>query len=102
LIEDETHRPMALKLIQTLRELGVRVDYSLVPLKPNKQFKQASDARVQFTLGLQCDEEPGCVTGVRIKRLADRSEEVVAYDQVGERVKKHLDECPSDTKRTSN
>jgi len=102
LIEDETHRPMALKLIQNLRELGVRVDYSLVPLKPNKQFKQASDARVQFTLGLQCDEGPGCVTGVRIKRLADRSEEVVAYDQVGELVRKYLDECPSDANRKTN
>jgi histidyl-tRNA synthetase len=44
-IEDETFRLESLKLAQDLRAAGMGVDYSLVPAKPDKQFKRALELR---------------------------------------------------------
>lgn len=99
LIEDESQRPIVLRLVQNLRELGVRVDYSLVALKANKQFRQASDARVQFVLSLQEGDDSEVPKAVRIKRLADRSEEVLPLDQVGSKLVKYLDASPVGSNR---
>lgn len=41
LVEDETLRPESLGLVQRLRESGRAVDYSLTPMKSDKQFKRA-------------------------------------------------------------
>ena len=49
LIEDEDLRADSLKLISELRGAGVCVDYSLTPMKGNKQFKRALELNAEAT-----------------------------------------------------
>lgn len=53
LIEDEDLRKPSLRLIQDLRSTGLTVEYSLVPAKPDKQFKRAQELKARFTARLE-------------------------------------------------
>jgi histidyl-tRNA synthetase len=53
LIEDEALRPRSLRQIQKLREDGYNVEFSLTPMKGNKQFKRAQELGVEFTIRLE-------------------------------------------------
>ena len=52
LIEDEDLRKPSLRLVQDLRSTGLTVEYSLVPAKPDKQFKRAQELKARFTARL--------------------------------------------------
>jgi len=75
LIEDETLRPQSLKLIQQLRENHFNVDYSLTPMKGNKQFKRAQELGAEFTAHIDGDE-------VALKHLATRVEKRVPSENL--------------------
>lgn len=75
LVEDETLRPESLRLVQSLREAGWRVDYVMTPLKSDKQFKKAVELNAARTVRVERAGE-GALT-VRIKDLKTRQETVV-------------------------
>ena len=87
LVEDESHRPKILRLVQQLREAGWKVDYSLTPQKPNKQFKQATEKGAQLTLSIQQPEDADGQISLRLKRLSDRREEQVCLDACEETIR---------------
>jgi histidyl-tRNA synthetase len=68
LIEEESQREGALRLIQQLRDAGLVVEYSLTPLKPDKQFKRALDLNARFTAKPERDQ-------VYLKNLSTRHEQ---------------------------
>jgi histidyl-tRNA synthetase len=72
LIEDETARPAALKLVQDLRAAGRAVEYPLTPTKPDKQFKRAQDLKAAVTAKLEGESM------VRVRNLKTRAEAVLA------------------------
>ncbi len=80
LIEDETLRPDSLKLIQELRNAGSRVDYSLTPLKSDKQFKRALELNAAWTVRLERTPEGKLMT--RLKNLKTREEQLVTPAEV--------------------
>jgi histidyl-tRNA synthetase len=79
LIEDESLRAESLRFIQTLREAGQSVEYSLTPAKTDKQFKRALELRAAFTVRLERGGEGG--TSVRLKDLGTREEKVVSIEE---------------------
>ncbi len=68
LIEDETLRPISLRLVHDLRGAGYAVEYPLTPAKPDKQFKRAQELKVAFTARLENDAY------VRIRNSKTRDE----------------------------
>lgn len=72
LIEDEDLRVESLRAIQELREAGVSVDYSLVPMRGGKQFKRATELNAIRTARIDRPEEGGAEFVVR--NLATRDE----------------------------
>jgi histidyl-tRNA synthetase len=70
LIEDESQRNAALQSIQQLRNAGLTVEYSLTPLKPDKQFKRALELNARFTA--KPDHDRVC-----LKNLSTRNEQTV-------------------------
>jgi histidyl-tRNA synthetase len=70
LIEDETRRGAALRLVQQLRSDGLAVEYSLTALKPDKQFKRAVELGARFTAKAEGDT-------LRLKDLKTREEKTV-------------------------
>jgi histidyl-tRNA synthetase len=76
-IAKEERRPDALAQIQTLRDRGYRVDFSLTPAKVGKQFQTAEQlgARVAILFG---DEWPQ----VRVKILASREERLIGNEEM--------------------
>lgn len=75
LIEDESLRPQSLKLIQQLRESHFNVDYSLTPMKGNKQFKRAQELGADFTVRIDGGE-------VVLKHLESRVEKRVTSSEI--------------------
>src|SRR3954451_14465259 len=53
LIEDETLRSESLKLVTDLRASGLAAEYSLTPMKPDKQFKRALELKAAHTIRLE-------------------------------------------------
>jgi histidyl-tRNA synthetase len=82
LIENEDLRPASLKLIQDLREAGLTVDYSLVPAKPDKQFKRALELNASFTVKLE--RTGNGESALKVKDLKTREERVVDTGSVAE------------------
>ena len=78
LIEDESMRQATLGLVQTMRNQGKDVDYSLVPMKPDKQFKRALELGATFTVRLIDDNV------VLLKHLESKQEEKVPVDKLEE------------------
>ena len=72
LVEDEGLRPQSLKLVHDLRAAGLVTEYSLTPVKPDKQFKRAQELKAEFTVKLEKGES-GAVT-LRIRNLRTREE----------------------------
>ncbi len=68
LIEDEALRPQSLRFVHDLRAAGYAVEYSLTPVKPDKQFKRAQELKVSHTARLDNDAY------VRIRNLKTRQE----------------------------
>jgi histidyl-tRNA synthetase len=80
MIEDESLRGESLRLVQTLREAGHAVDYSLTPAKSDKQFKRALDLGALNTVRLERTVDGGRTA--RVKNLGTRTESVVAVEAV--------------------
>jgi histidyl-tRNA synthetase len=71
-IADETYRPQALRLLQTLRDrLGLAVDYSFGPAKVGKQFQAAEERGCAFAVIVDAQIEND---KVQIKNLATREQ----------------------------
>jgi len=79
LIEDASIRPDSMRLVQTLRDAGVSVDYPLVHLKLDKQFKRALELNAAYTVRLEGTSTSGL--SVRIKDLRTRTESIVGFPQ---------------------
>ena len=80
LVEDETLRPETLGLVQQLREAGLAVDYSLVPMKGDKQFKRALELAATHTVRLERGAD-GAVLA-KVKNIQTREEKVVSPTDV--------------------
>jgi histidyl-tRNA synthetase len=78
LIEDESMRQATLGLVQTMRNQGKDVDYSLVPMKPDKQFKRALELGATFTVRVIDDNV------VLLKHLESKQEEKGPVDKLEE------------------
>ncbi|MDZ4815936.1 MAG: histidine--tRNA ligase [Verrucomicrobiota bacterium] len=79
-ILEETLRSSALGLVHTLRDQGVRVDYSFVSAKAGKQFEQAQERGASHAIIVAPDEwQKG---QVKIKTLATRVEEIVSIQDI--------------------
>ena len=57
LIEDESLRMASLGLVQQIRDFGRNAEYSVVPQKPDKQFKRALELGAFFTVRLTAPNE---------------------------------------------
>ena len=75
LIEDEELRADSLELIQDLRQNRFAVEYSLTPLKSDKQFKRALELGAAYTIKLERDAD-GDIQ-LRFKNLKTREEKLV-------------------------
>lgn len=80
LIGDESLRGESLRFIQELRESGHAVEYSLNPLKPDKQFKRALELEAVSTLRLETGESGHLQ--VRMRNLNTREEIVLPREEV--------------------
>lgn len=74
LVEDETLRLESLGLVQRLRDAGLAVDYSLTPMKSDKQFKRAMELGAGHWARV---ERAGEGLQVRVRNLKTRAETVV-------------------------
>lgn len=84
LIEDEALRGETLSWVQYLRDCGCGVDYSLAPMRSDKQFKRACEVGARFVVRVQRDEAGGYQALVR--DMATRQEGAMAKDAVVRRV----------------
>ena len=75
LVEDESQRSAALRLVQQLRSDGLAVEYSLTALKPDKQFKRAVELGARYTAKAEGDT-------VRVKDLKTREEKTFPAGEV--------------------
>jgi histidyl-tRNA synthetase len=76
LIDDENLRTASLKLINDLRAVGMSIEYSLTPAKPDKQFKRAQELNAPFSAKMDGD------SSVRIRNLKTREEKTVPPGEV--------------------
>jgi histidyl-tRNA synthetase len=79
LIEDETLREASLDLVQSLREKGFAVEYSLTASKPEKQFKRATELKARFAVRLVAAPQGGLE--VKMKNLATREEKTMTLEE---------------------
>ena len=68
LIEDESLRAASLGLVQQIRDFGLNAEYSVVPQKPDKQFKRALEMGALYSVRLTGPQE------AVIKNLSTREE----------------------------
>lgn len=76
-VADETRRPEAIGLANTLRQSGMAADYCLQPFKVGRQFQQAEVLGSQYAIVVG-QEWPQ----VRVKLLAERTEKIVSKDDL--------------------
>lgn len=79
-VEDESLRPETLKLVQSLRDAGKRVDFALIPVKPDKQFKKALELNASATM--RVEKAPDGSLQVRTKDLKSRTESAAPFAEV--------------------
>ena len=72
LIEDESLRLASLRCVQTLREAGLAVEYTLTPAKSDRQFKRALELGARWTVRLE--GVPGGEPLACVKNLTTREE----------------------------
>ena len=80
IIDDETNRLATLKIVQSLRNIGLPVEYSLVPMKADKQIKRAFELYATYTVRLA---DSGTVL---LKQLESREEERVPLVDLERRI----------------
>ncbi len=85
LVEDEALRGESLKLISELRDVGICVDYSLTPMKGNKQFKRALELNAETTARIEKNESGEAE--IVFKVLATREELRFARDMAVESIR---------------
>lgn len=76
LVEDEALRAASLGLVQQLRMRGLAIEYSLTPMKGDKQFKRALEMKARYSARVDG-------TSIRLKNLKTREERVLARDEMG-------------------
>jgi histidyl-tRNA synthetase len=79
LIEDETLREASLDLVQSLREKGFAVEYSLTPAKSDKQFKRAMELKARFTVQVVTAMQGGLE--IKLKNLNSREEKTLSLEE---------------------
>jgi histidyl-tRNA synthetase len=77
IVADESRRPEAIGLANSLRESGMIADYCLQPVKVARQFQQAEAVRAKYAVVIG-QEWPQ----VRVKLLAERTEKIMAKDDL--------------------
>ena len=84
-IADEAHRAEALQMVQSVRDLGWRTDFSLKPAKVGRQFQEAESlgARQAIVVGAEWPV-------VKIKTLETRQEIAADQSEVASRLGKPL------------
>jgi histidyl-tRNA synthetase len=88
LIEDEALRDASLSLVQSLREKGFAVEYSLTPAKSDKQFKRAMELKARFTVTLIAATQGGLE--VNLKDLSTREEKTLSLDECAKCLKEKI------------
>jgi histidyl-tRNA synthetase len=78
LIEDETLREASLDLVQSLRERGYAVEYSLTPAKSDKQFKRAMELKARHAIRLVAPAKGGLE--IKLKNLVTREEKTMSLE----------------------
>ncbi|MFO1487995.1 MAG: histidine--tRNA ligase [Verrucomicrobiota bacterium] len=74
MIEDESLRAASLKLVQSLRNIGLAVEFSLTAAKPDKQFKRAQELKAAHTAKMDSQDY------VRLRNLKTREEVVTGVN----------------------
>lgn len=87
LIEDETLRPDSLNLIQSLRESGFAIDYSLLPAKSDKQFKRAVESNARRTVKLERTAAGELIA--KVKDLRTREEITFPSSEIAAEFQRH-------------
>jgi histidyl-tRNA synthetase len=87
LIEDESLRNDSLKLVQDLRDVGLVVDYSLTPARPDKQFKRAQELKAPRTVKLE--RTASGELQVKMKTLGNREERTFSPSQATLELARH-------------
>lgn len=72
IVEEETLRPLSLKLAQVLRDCGHSLEFPLTPTKPDKQFKRAAELGSTWALRLELTDQNE--NKVWLKNLKTRDE----------------------------
>ena len=80
LIEDESLRAASLGLVQQIRDFGLNAEYSVVPQKPDKQFKRALEMGALHSVRLTGPQE------TVIKNLSTREESTWPLAKVAEQL----------------
>lgn len=80
IVENEETRADALALVQQLRQEGFSVDYSLVPMKSDKQFKRASDSNASWVV--RPERGPAGELLAKLKHLRSREEKTLLASEV--------------------
>ena len=80
LIEDESLRAASLGLVQQIRDFGLNAEYSVVPQKPDKQFKRALEMGALYSVRLTGAQE------AVIKNLSTREESTWPLAKVAEQL----------------
>ena len=80
LIEDESLRAASLGLVQQIRDFGLNAEYSVVPQKPDKQFKRALEMGALYSVRLTGPQE------AVIKNLSTREESTWPLAKVAEQL----------------
>jgi histidyl-tRNA synthetase len=78
LIEDETLREASLDLVQSWREKGFAVEYSLTPAKVDKQFKRATELKARYTVRVMAAPPGG--SEIKLKNLSTREEKTMSLE----------------------
>ena len=80
LIEDESLRAASLGLVQQIRDFGLNAEYSVVPQKPDKQFKRALEMGALYSVRLTGPQE------AVIKNLSTREESIWPLAKLAEQL----------------
>lgn len=75
IVAEETRRPEALGLVQSLREAGLRTDFALSAAKVGKQFQAAEGLGAQYAVVVGTEWPQ-----VKVKELATREERTLPAD----------------------
>ncbi|MBI2924987.1 MAG: histidine--tRNA ligase [Verrucomicrobia bacterium] len=79
-VEEESLRADSLRVVQQLRDSGLRVELALAPGKADKQFKRALDLRVRRTLKLERTADG--TLAAQVKHLQTREEKTASLPEV--------------------